>query len=540
MKKNLISITAFTLVGLYVLLSIVIFGACLIIKIPLIYGIITSALVLIIQFLLSPFLTDLTMKWFYKIDFDFTIPEYLKEFINNICQQENIKTPKIGVINDGTPNAFTYGRIKNDARLVITRGILEMLTEEEVKAVVGHEFGHIIHMDMLFMTVAQFVPLVLYFIYENISKSDNSDNDNSNSNSQIIAIIAYILYIISQYIILWLSRTREYYADQYSVEITKNPNSLASALVKIGFGLSIGLKNNINNLSDKNNTERIHSVKDVGALGIFDAKTSKSLIVSTNNNLDDITSIKNAMKWEMWNPWAFIYELKSTHPLISKRLLEISKYSNLYNQKPFIVFDLEKKETYIDDFLIEVIIKYSPMLTFILTLLICIVNLKTKYVFTYIGIGGIITLALSYIGFLRSHKPGYKKTNVKELLGEVKVSGITSISCELEGKIIGKGDPGCIFNEDFVLQDETGIILLDYNQPMFLLNKIFALFKSHKYIDNTIKVKGWYRRSPVPFVEIFEMQIDGKIKKIFTYPLTKIIYLLLLIICIILIVKGIV
>ena len=541
MKNKLLGISTFTLVGLYAVLSVVILGICLMLNLPLHYGILGSIFVLIIQFLIAPFLTDLTMKWFYKVNFNPEIPLYLNDFINNICEKENIKSIKIGLIDDSAPNAFTYGRFKNNARLVITRGILEMLNEDEVKAVVGHEMGHIVHMDMFFMTIAELVPLVLYYVYQVLIKSDSDDN-NKGGYTQIIAIIAYILYIISQYIILWLSRTREYYADQYSIEITKNPNSLASALVKIGFGLNIKTTNNVSNNeeeSKKKKTKRVHSAKDIGALGIFDAKTSKSLIVSTNNQIDDKTSIKNAMKWEMWNPWAFIYELNSTHPLISKRLLAISEYSNQYNQEKFITFDLQPAESYVDDFLLEVLIKYSPFLTVIITIILAFISYNNQSnIYMVLGIGLFLTTILSFIAFKRSHRDGYNKTNIRNLLGEVKVSGVTSIPCILEGTVIGKGDPGCIFSEDFILRDETGIIFLDYNQPLFLLNKIFAIFKSNQYIDKNVKIKGWYRRSPVPYIEIYEMEFNGKIKKIYTYNLGIFIHILFIIISIGLIAKS--
>ena len=63
----------------------------------------------------------------------------------NTCSEQNMKYPNMGFINDGAPNAFTYGRTKNDARIVLTRGIFELLDEEEVKAVVAHELGHAVH-----------------------------------------------------------------------------------------------------------------------------------------------------------------------------------------------------------------------------------------------------------------------------------------------------------------------------------------------------------------------------------------------------------
>ena len=156
-----------------------------------------------------------------------------------------------------------------------------------------------------------------------------------------------------------------------------------------------------------------------------------------------------------------------------------------------------------------------------------------------IGIGGIIFIIFSLIGFTRAHKTNYTKKTVRDLLGEVKVSNITSVACELEGNLIGRGDPGCIFDENFILQDETGIIFLDYNQPLTVVNKIFAIFRSKDYIGKPVKIKGWYRRFPVPMVEIYEIGIDNKIKKVYTYMVSLVLYCLLFLVCIFLILKGI-
>ena len=161
MKSKLFAISTFTLVGLYALLSIIILGVCLFTGISMIYGLLASIIILIIQFLIAPWLTDLSMKWFYKAKFGAEIPNYLNDFVDGICTKYNMKKPQFAIIDDGAPNAFTYGRTKNDARIVLTRGIFELLDEEEIKAVVGHELGHVVHYDMLFMTVAQLVPLIL-------------------------------------------------------------------------------------------------------------------------------------------------------------------------------------------------------------------------------------------------------------------------------------------------------------------------------------------------------------------------------------------
>ena len=527
MKKNLLGISLITVSALYFLLAAIIILVTLITDIPVIIGIGISIVIIILQFLISPFLTDLSMKWFYKAKFNYELPENIKAFVEEVCKNNNMKYPRIGYIDDGAPNAFTYGHTKNDARVILTRGIFELLNEEEVKAVVAHELGHASHYDMIFMTVAQLVPLLLYGIYETLKDTDSNDD---NSKTKAIAYIAYILYLISNYIVLWLSRTREYYADSFSIEVTKNPNALGNALVKIGYGLSTSTSTGK------------HSAASSNALGIFDSKASKSLVITSMEDDGSISKehIKEAMKWEQWNIWAKWYELHSTHPLISKRLLAISARSKEFNQEPYITFDLVKEESYVDDFLKELLISFLPTISFIIGVIAFFASVVFEYnVLLVIGVSFLVTMIFSYIKFKKRFPTNnFEFTNVRELLGKVKVSHITAIPCSLEGTIIGRGNPGCIFNEDFVIKDKTGIIFLDYNQPLVIINKIFALFKSKDYFDKNIKITGWYRRSPVPYVELKTMEVDGKVKKIYTYRLDFILRILGMILAILLIIAS--
>ncbi len=244
MKKNLLAVSLITLSCLYGVLAAIVILTFILLQVPVSYGIILSMFIIVLQFFISPILNDWIFKVFYKAKFDYELPQFLNEFIEESCKKHNMNYPRIGFIDDGAPNAFTYGRTKNDARVVITRGVLELLNEEEAKAVVAHELGHANHYDMLFMTAAQLVPLILYYIYDLLigsstrrgrSSRSSSNNSNSQDLATMLGMLAYVLYIISQYIILWLSRTREYSADSFSIEETRNPSALAIALIKIGF-----------------------------------------------------------------------------------------------------------------------------------------------------------------------------------------------------------------------------------------------------------------------------------------------------------------
>ena len=136
--------------------------------------------------------------------------------------------PRIGIIESAAPNAFTFGHMASDARVVVTTGLLKILTPEEANTVLAHKMGHVEHGDFIVMTVAALVPLLLYQIYI-FSRSDNR--------SRPVALGAYLAYCISQYLVFMLSRTREYFADRYSAEMTHAPDALATALVKIAYGI---------------------------------------------------------------------------------------------------------------------------------------------------------------------------------------------------------------------------------------------------------------------------------------------------------------
>ncbi len=519
MKKGLFGISVMTVTFLYGILAAVLICVFAFCKLPIAGAVAIVIAVMFIQFLIGPRLTDFSMKHFYKAKFTNRLPQYLSEFIKTVCAEKKMKLPKIGYIDDGAPNAFTYGRTKNSARIILTRGIFDILSEEEVKAVVAHELGHACHYDMLLMTALQAVPLALYAIAQacldnnkvNQRETGGDNGGEGGANYTAIAGAAVlVIYAITQYMILWFSRAREYYADEFSARVTKNPNALASALVKIGFGL-VSL--------DGDNGKR--QVSKASALGISDVDSSKSIATSIigEGGRASKTSIQNAMKWDLWNTWAKWYELHSTHPLIAKRILAISDYSKKYGQEPFVRLDQKRPKSNVGRFVGEFALMSLPCVAGIAAIVAVAMAfvMELKTVLLIIGTAGLGTVLISLAKYAYRHPKGFGQATVAELLGEVDVSDMGAIPCVLSGELIGRGDPGCIFNENFVLRDETGIILLNYKQPIRTLNKLFALFRSDKYINKRVTVKGWFRRSPVPYVDILSMKVENKVKRLRSY-----------------------
>ncbi len=159
----------------------------------------------------------------------------------NLAITAGLPMPKLYVIDDPSPNAFSTGRDEKHAVVCATTGLLSMMTRVELEGVIGHELSHIKNQDILLMTIAVvlagFVALVanIFLRMSFWGGGRRDDNGNGNAILMILAIVGIILApLAAQLIELAISRRREYLADESGVLLTRYPEGLASALQKIG------------------------------------------------------------------------------------------------------------------------------------------------------------------------------------------------------------------------------------------------------------------------------------------------------------------
>ncbi len=162
----------------------------------------------------------------------------------------NLSTmPKVYIINDAAPNAFATGRNPQSASVAVTAGLLTRLNRDELQGVIAHEISHVIHRDILYVTLAgimlgTIVILSQVFLrgmfYSSLGGSGRRFSSGRNSNAQaqmvmiVVAIVAAILApVMAQLLYFALSRRREYLADAGAVRLTRYPEGLARALEKI-------------------------------------------------------------------------------------------------------------------------------------------------------------------------------------------------------------------------------------------------------------------------------------------------------------------
>jgi heat shock protein HtpX len=221
------------------------------------------------------------------------------------------------------------------------------------------------------------------------------------------------------------------------------------------------------------------------------------------------------MQWDLWNPWAGWYELNSTHPLVAKRLNYLGDQAAHMDQEPLFVFDRVKPESYWDSFFVDLLVLSLPMLG-LLTGVGLFVGLGLKLGVWHLGwlavglalmgLGGAVKVAFQYRRGL------FPNLTVAALMGHVKVSPVRPIPVTMTGTIIGKGVPGLIWSEDFVIQDQTGILFLDYRQPLALWSWLFGLLRAGQYQGKEVRVRGWFRRAPTPYLELDHLEVvDGSL-----------------------------
>jgi heat shock protein HtpX len=162
------------------------------------------------------------------------------DIVERLSQRTSLPMPKIYVIPTDSPNAFATGRNPNHASVAVTQGILNLLNDEEMEGVLAHELGHVRNRDILISsiaaTLAGAVTMLARMGYyaEIFGYGGGGGNSNERRGGALTALLMLIVAPIAAMLIqLWISRTREYAADESGAHTTGNPYALASALRKL-------------------------------------------------------------------------------------------------------------------------------------------------------------------------------------------------------------------------------------------------------------------------------------------------------------------
>jgi heat shock protein HtpX len=155
----------------------------------------------------------------------------LHAMIERLCIQADLPKPRIAVADMQMPNAFACGRSQKSATVCATTGIMSVLSPSELEGVMAHELAHVKHRDVLIMTIASFFASIAAMIMQFGFFFGGGDDENPSI--IVVLLVSFVVYIVSFFLMLALSRYREFAADRGAAIVTGRPSALASALVKI-------------------------------------------------------------------------------------------------------------------------------------------------------------------------------------------------------------------------------------------------------------------------------------------------------------------
>jgi Zn-dependent protease with chaperone function len=504
-------------------------------------GIIPAGLMLVltvminfVSWLITPFFTDLIQGWVYDLrkltfeQFEAERPE-LAGFVRRTCEAKRLPLPRIRLINDDNPTAYTYGSWPGNARLVGSNGLFRFLDLDEQCAVFAHELGHIKHLDFIVMTVAATMLQILYEMGHILLRMRRGKNNPL----PLIGLMSLVFYWVGSYLLLLLSRAREYLADRFAAEVMGDPAPLQRALVKVAYGMAemaqLGKENRL--------------LKATRSMGIFDHKAAHGVGNALRASADfptdgsaalqpQVTStpapagfdpqmVAPVMLFDLYNPWAFVSELASTHPLTGKRLRALNEAAGKLGVEPLFDFAAVDREGQKLDrgrlygrFFVEVVIYYGPWLGLGFGLLLAAISAAVvpqaplfPAVFGFLGLGMLLK------GLYRfSAGKDFEPITMYELMSDPYASPLRGRPVQLDGSIIGKAQAGAYFGEDVTMKDRSGgLVNLNYESLIpFLGNLLFAFRGAKQAQGSRATARGWFRRSVHQFVDLADMDVDGK------------------------------
>jgi heat shock protein HtpX len=158
------------------------------------------------------------------------------KIVEKLAKKGNLPMPKVYMINEQQPNAFATGRNPSHAAVAVTRGLYELMDENELAGVIGHELGHVSNRDILISSVAATLAGAIAYL-ANMAKwmaiFRGNDREERNNNAGVMLFASIFAPIAAMLVQMAISRTREFKADEYGAKISGNPRFLANALKKL-------------------------------------------------------------------------------------------------------------------------------------------------------------------------------------------------------------------------------------------------------------------------------------------------------------------
>lgn len=283
------------------------------------FYLIFSLFLMFIQFLVGPKIVEWSMRVRYIKREEY--PQ-LYAMVEDQAQRARIPMPRVCVSPVAIPNAFAFGRTLNDGRVCVTEGIMRLLNADELKAVIGHEVSHLKNRDVFTITLLSVIPMIMYRLAWHFLFYGGGRRREGGGNTALIGLVAFLFYFITNLLVLYASRIREYFADRGSVQLGNQPEAMATALYKLVYGsarLGKGALKEAEGLKAFFVNDPSKAMDEIRELSQLDMDRSGSI------DPDELTVLRSK-SLQLSFADRFL-EVLSTHPNMLKRIKHLSQLS---------------------------------------------------------------------------------------------------------------------------------------------------------------------------------------------------------------------
>ncbi|BAY79051.1 hypothetical protein NIES25_55320 (plasmid) [Nostoc linckia NIES-25] len=428
--------------------------------------------------------------------------------LQRCCQQRHWPLPKLRILPMAAPIILTYGSLPRNARIVVSKGLLEQLTDDEIAVIYATQLGHIAHWDFVVMSLVLLVTLPTYKVYEQVSKlGDNISGKIWRTPVTIVATLIYGVWCLLTGTALWLSRLRLYYSDRTAAEITGNPNALIRALLKIAIGIATDIE------KQEQTSWQLESLNIVAPIA-YQQSISLGTIASH-------LSFESFLKWDVVNPYRRWFTINNSHPLVGDRIQRLCQIARHWHLDTELHFPSEQpSKVKRQSFLLQiapwlgiplgVLFAGLVWLAWQLAFALKFLNLKWIYedwsfITGCLLIGFSIGTVIRINSFFPDIKPATLQTDdcLPNLLADPSTLPIDSISVRLVGKLLGRQGTGNSLAQDLILQSSAGLVKLHH------VSWLGQSVNHQDLIGRQIIVTGWFRRGATPWIDIQTLETQS-------------------------------
>lgn len=432
--------------------------------------------------------------------------------------------PQLGIFPISAPLIFSCGLLPKQALIVVSRGLLQQLTAQEIATLIAAEVGHIQSFDFIALSVVTLATQLPYLAYARLAdwgdslRAARSKNREMRWLSRAIAILlstlCYGTYACLRWSGLLLSRLRVYYSDRYAVDLTGNPNALTRALLKLMLGIAQDLEN------QKQTRPLLQSVDLLLPIGPQLALTPGSMLLRHPQP----QQLERWLAWEQHNPYRHLLAFNNAHPLLGDRLSRLTEYARHWRLPPQLSLPPRSPASPLSlPITRALLLQVAPLLGLLggwaIALLLWGVGAiamkigwleldwlwqDTALLRGFLLIGPSVGLLLRINALFPDIQPGnLQNPSLAQLLSVPSAIPVEGQPVCLHGVLLGQRGTRNQFSQDLFLQSEEGCIRLNYIPP---LGPIAALLPQTPLpvdlLQRTVTVTGWFRRGATVWIDV--------------------------------------